>query len=208
MIFWGLGVIPGLVATVGFGVALWRAILRKPAEILLMAGALPYLATILIVETKWMRYWLPLVPIFCIVGAAFLMRGYAATRVRMDRQPWFAHSRRPIVVLQRNLFAIMTVMVVGAAFLWAVAFMNIYSQEHSRNLASDWIYANVPTSISENGQERRVVLSHESWDDSLPLGRPPDPAKGLPDRNMGLYGGSTEFGMYDDHPPADQEVQY
>src|SRR5207247_10954625 len=132
LVLWGLGVIPGLVTVVGFGAALWRVLRFKPAEILLMAGALPYMATIVIPsETKWMRYWLPLVPIFCIVGAALLMRGWAYTRTRMDRSAWLRNGRQPIVVLQRNLFPILTVMVVGGGFLWAVAFMNIYAQDHS-----------------------------------------------------------------------------
>jgi YYY domain-containing protein len=208
MVFWGLGVAPGLLAVVGFAVALWRAILRKPAEILLMAGALPYLATIRIVETQWMRYWLPLVPIFCIVGAALLVRGHARTRELMVRQPWLAGSKRAAAVLRRNAFAIFTALAVGGAFLWAVAFMNIYAQEHSRNQASDWIYDNVPTTITDNGQERKVRLSGEVWDDSLPLSRPPDPNTGKPFRDQGLYGLAVSYGMYDDHPPADQELEY
>src|SRR5947208_6096660 len=116
-----------------------------------------------------MRYWLPLMPIFCLMGAAFLMRGVAATRARSARQPWFADSKRIIVRVQRNLYPVMTVLAVGGGFLWAVSFANIYSQPHSRVQASDWIYANVPTTITENGTERKVVLSNEAWDDTLPL---------------------------------------
>ncbi|MFL5734785.1 MAG: ArnT family glycosyltransferase, partial [Chloroflexia bacterium] len=130
LVFWGLSPIPGVIVVLGFIVGLWFTIRRRPAEILLMAGALPYWATILVVETKWMRYVLPLVPIYCILGAGMLMRGAAFMQALTARTAWLRSSRRPMAVLQRNLFPVLSVVTVGAAFLWAVAFMNIYSQEH------------------------------------------------------------------------------
>ena len=144
-----------------------------------MSGAIPYFLTILVLEAKWMRYMLPLVPIFCLLGAALLMRGYAWSRRRMRTTPYLRNSQRPVVVVQRNLFPILTAFAVGGAFLWAVAFMNIYSQEHSRVQASEWFYDNVPQTLSVNGVERPTRISQESWDDQVPLGIAPHDGKPL-----------------------------
>jgi hypothetical protein len=185
MVFWGLSPLPGLITVVGFAVGIWHAIRRKPAELLLMAGALPYFATIVTLEAKWMRYMLPLVPIFCILGAAFLVRGVIWERNRrLRQQPRMVGARRPLMApVLNNVFAIMTAMAVGGAFLWAVAFMNIYSQEHSRIQASRWMFANIP-------EEAR--LSTEVWDDTLPLG-----VRGVPGKKYN----HIAYGLYDDNPP-------
>jgi hypothetical protein len=44
-----------------------------------------------------------------------------------------------------------------------ISFLGLYLQAHSRFQASEWICNNIPTSM---------ILSSESWDDSLPLGSP------------------------------------
>ena len=46
LVFWGMGVIPGLVGLAGVLLAIWLAFRRRPAEILLLAGAIPYFLTI------------------------------------------------------------------------------------------------------------------------------------------------------------------
>jgi YYY domain-containing protein len=192
MVFWGLSPIPGIVTVVGFAVGLWMALRRRPAEVLLMAGAVPYFATILTLEAKWMRYMLPLVPIFCLLGAALLVRGIAWERKRRQNSAYAAApQRRPIMSrIGGNAFAIITAMSIAGAFLWAVAFMNIYSQEHSRIQASRWIRVNIPSG---------VMLSEEIWDDRLPLD-----VKGAPPRQ---YKGHVQFNLYDDQPP-EQEFNY
>lgn len=192
MVFWGLSPIPGLVAVVGFAVGLFHALRRRPAELLLMAGALPYFATIVTLESKWMRYMLPLVPIFCLLGAALLVRGVIWERQRRENAAHAAGTRRRPVMsrIGGNAFSIITAMSIVGAFLWAVAFSNIYAQEHSRIQASRWIYANIP-----NG----AMLSKEGWDDTLPLG-----VRGAPARQ---YAGHVEFNLYDDKPP-EQEFNY
>lgn len=193
MVYWGLSPLPGFLTVVGFAVGLWRAIQRKPAEVLLMAGAIPYFYSILTLESKWMRYMLPLVPVFCILGAAFLVRGTIWARKRYAQRP--RGKRAPALTLQRALFPALTVLAVGGAFLWAVAFMNIYSQEHSRVQASEWIYDNVPPGASR---------SDEVWDDLLPLGLPP--GDGKPARNGDIYG-RVSYDIYGD-PPPEQKFEY
>jgi YYY domain-containing protein len=183
MVLWGLGPVPGLVVVVGFAVGLWRAVRGKPAEILLMSGAVPYFATILTLEAKWMRYMLPLVPIFCLLGAAMLVRGIEWQKARWPATVAPGRKGFAFLTVQRNLFKILTAVTLVAAFLWAVAFMNIYSQEHSRIQASRWIHANVPDGAK---------ISSEVWDDRMPLGVP-----GAANRSYG----EVSMGLYDDRPP-------
>ncbi|MDQ3928187.1 MAG: glycosyltransferase family 39 protein, partial [Chloroflexota bacterium] len=82
MVFWGMGLVPGVASVLGFAVAMWNALRRRPAEILLLSAGVPYFLTIATLLSKWMRYMLPLVPIFCILGAAFLVRGAIWARTR------------------------------------------------------------------------------------------------------------------------------
>lgn len=196
-VFWGISVLPGTITMIGFAVGVWRALRRKPAEILLLAGALPYFATIAPLLAKWMRYTLPLVPIFCMLGAAFLVRGaiWASRRfqLRASMQPGVAR----LVRAQRAVFPILTALAVGSAFLWAVAFMNIYSQPHSRVQASAWYYDNIPDGAR---------LTREGWDDILPVGLP-SLADGKP-RDGGARGYSiSDFNLYDYQAP-EQELAY
>ena len=183
MVVWGLSPIPGVVVVAGFVAGLWRAIQRRPAEILLMSGAIPYFATILTLEAKWMRYMLPLVPIFCLLGAAMLVRGIEWQKARWPAAIERGRKGFRFLTVQRNLFRIFTGVTIGAAFLWAVAFMNIYSEEHSRIQASRWIHQNVP-----DGSK----TSSEAWDDRLPLG-----LQGIANRNYT----EIQYQLYDDRPP-------
>ncbi len=209
LVLWGLSPLPGLIVLAGFATGAVYALRKRPAEVLLMAGALPYFASILTLETKWMRYMLPLVPILCILGAAMLVRGMLWANRRFPTsapgavgageaqgiEPASAHAQpyrattpapaRMAQAIQRNIFTIMTALALGGAFLWAVAFMNVYSQDHSRVQATNWILQNIPDG---------AVISSEGWDDALPLWQ-------------GERYGHVTFNMYDDHPP-EEEFQY
>lgn len=191
LVFWGLGIFPGLAAVTGFAVGIWNAIRRRPAEILLMSAALPYFYTIAPLQSKWMRYMLPLVPLFCILGAAFLVRGIIWARSRYTVKPEMSRRASRLVLVQRNVFPALAALSIGWAFLWAVAFMNIYSQPHAKVQASAWFYDNVPDG-ARIGQET-------GWDVAIPLSLPPANGK---DRSFGArYPQMTEIEMYEYMPP-------
>ncbi|MEA2573093.1 MAG: hypothetical protein QOH93_391, partial [Chloroflexia bacterium] len=194
MVFWGIGLVPGLMSVLGAVVAVWNALRRRPAEILLLSAAIPYFLTIVNLLSKWMRYMLPLVPIFCILGAAFLVRGVIWARRRYAAREQVAPTSRAarLLSLQRGVFPALIALSIGWAFLWAVAFMNIYSQPHSRVQASEWIHDNVP---------REATISSEHWDDAMPLSLPP---KNGQDRSG--YPKSVEFLLYNFAPP-DTELE-
>jgi YYY domain-containing protein len=193
MVYWGLSPLPGFLTVIGFAAGLWRAVRRRPAEVLLMAGAIPYFYSILTLEAKWMRYMLPLVPVFCILGAAFLVRGTIWARKRYAQRP--RGKRAPALTLQRALFPALTALAVGGAFLWAVAFMNIYTQPHSRIQASAWAFSNIPEGVT--------IAKDTTWDDQVPFDLPPSNGQ---ERSIGSkrwnMGNNTE--LYDYLPPEQE----
>ena len=145
---WGMGSLLGLVAFAGFGWAILKEIrdwrlesvnLQSPISnphIILLAWVVPFFLTTGSFYVKFMRYLQPLVPFLMIYGAAMLLNW---------RWLW---GRR---------LAIAAVLV--ATTLYALSFVNLYSQPHPWVAASEWIFDNV-----EPGS---VILS-EQWDDSLP----------------------------------------
>jgi YYY domain-containing protein len=194
MVFWGMGFVPGLMSVLGAVVAFWHALRRRPAEILLLSAGIPYFMTIAPLLSKWMRYMLPLVPIFCILGAAFLVRGAIWSRKRFAARAAEPTTKRAarLVALQRAVFPALIALSIAWAFLWAVAFMNVYSQPHSRVQASEWIHDNVP---------RESTLATEHWDYGLPLSLPPRNGQ---DRSG--YPIAFEMELYNFAPP-DQELE-
>lgn len=62
--------------------------------------------------------------------------------------------------LRRFLFTVSCLLLVAIILIWPLAFSSIYLKKHSRVVASEWIYKNIPNNS--------LILS-EYWDDPLPL---------------------------------------
>lgn len=162
---WGMGLPLGLVAYGGLGFFLWRvARQRRGEELLLLAWVGPYFLITGCFLVKFMRYMLPLLPLFLIMGASMLY----AFRDWLHRR--FPTRKAPVSALWYGL----TGLVLASSVLYSLAFVSIYSRPHSRVQASEWIYRNVPVG---------ATLALEHWDDDLPLSRTVD---GQP-RSIGEY---------------------
>jgi hypothetical protein len=163
---WGMGLVLGLVAFLGFIWAIIRASRKvyetwssrqsevqdaetatlpviEPSrfpfsrpEYVVLAWTLPYFIFTGVLTVKFMRYMQPLVPFLMLYGAAMLLS--------IPRLWW----RRVAVA-----FVLVTTL------LYALAFLNTYRQPHPWIAASNWIYQNV--------EEDSIILS-ERWDDTLP----------------------------------------
>ncbi len=161
---WGMGFLLGLVAFVGFGWAIWQGMRRleirdwrlevalhlpiSPApqppisssphlsSFILLSWTVPFFLITGAFYVKFMRYLMPLVPFLMIYGAAFLLS---------LKWKWV----RWVAVTAVLLFTT----------LYALAFVNMYSQPHPWITASQWVFANVP---------RGSLILSEQWDDSLP----------------------------------------
>jgi len=153
-------------ALVGLAGLVWQGVraLRpnNSAEKLLVSWWLPYLLLTGAFYAKFPRYLLPSVPLLCIAGAGVL----AALAV----------SLRPRVRMLGIGLATLTLLAAG---LYCVAYDRIYSVTNNRVAASDWIYQQIPPVT--NGHQ--TALTHEVWDDALPLDR----SNANPPWNPGRY---------------------
>ncbi|MGH2561779.1 MAG: DUF2298 domain-containing protein [Thermomicrobiales bacterium] len=146
---WGLGPVAGVLALLGI-VVLTRRCSRTRAlgQAVLLAWFFGYGIVIALVETKFLRYEAPLVPVLAVAAAV----AFDAVR------SWLRQRGRP-----RLAASVCAALLVGMA-LWTAAFTSIYAADNPRIAASKWIYANVPPGST---------LSAESWDDPLPMGLAP-----------------------------------
>ncbi|MGA9350878.1 MAG: DUF2298 domain-containing protein [Anaerolineae bacterium] len=183
---WGMGWPLGIVAFLGLGWVLVRTLLRraKPGELILLSWIVPYFGVTGLFLAKFMRYMVPVVPLFIVMGAGILCKMQEAGS---KRQKSGLHLASCILHLS-NLFIAVTLL--GAVF-WSLAFVSgVYGTEHTWIAASRWIYDHVPDGS---------VLALEHWDDDLPLGLPE------PGANMGVHGYQlVELPMYED----DNEQKY
>ncbi len=194
LIQWGMGPASGLVALAGL---LWAFRLafrrRRPAEILLLAGMIPYFLTIVNLEAKWLRYMLPLVPYMCVLAGGLLVSGLHWSAAAVPRLQALRAQHRPALLrlaMRRWVFPLVTAVSVVGSLLWAIAFMNIYTQDESRVQASRWMDTHLPANAS---------YGHETWDDELPFGVP-----GAPSVSSCPGPHCISMGLYDDRPSPDE----
>ncbi|MCR4405353.1 MAG: DUF2298 domain-containing protein [Anaerolineae bacterium] len=172
---WGMGLPLGLVAFLGLAWVLVRALLRRAqaGELILLSWIAPYFGITGLFLAKFMRYMVPVVPLFTLMGAGLLGQvGKSASR---------QVGKLPIRRLADSLIAV----TLGGAVLWSLAFVNgVYGTEHTWITASRWIYENVPDGS---------VLAVEHWDDHLPL------SLAEPGANMGAHDyRHVELPMYEE----------
>ncbi len=149
---WGMGWPLGLTAFVGFGWYVLRNF-RRPrwGEMVLLAWAVPYFAITGSFMVKFMRYMLPLLPFFSLMGAALLWEWRQRAQHIQPIGRWRLRSAWLVNVL------IAVILLVTLAY--ALAFVSIYVRTHTWIAASRWIYENVSPG---------ATIAVEHWDDSLP----------------------------------------
>jgi len=140
MVVWGMGLPLGLTAWAGVAFACWEMMRhRRPTHLL------PAFWIILVFLhqgtqfVKSIRYFLPIYPFLAMMAAYLLNR----IRARWGRWHWALTA--PVVV---------------GTFLWAFAFIQIYTRPVTRIAASRWMFEHIPPGS---------VIANEHWDDPLPL---------------------------------------
>ena len=182
MILWGLGWPLGFLTIGGFVYSLWQIVLRmkklnplanQPFSHFLILFWIIWLFVYQGIQfAKPMRYFYPIYPFLVILAAKFFYQAINLLKRKF-----------------KNKMAIWLYGYIAVLLIWPLSFMAIYGRSHSRVMASEWIYQNIPPGS---------VISCEYWDDCLPLA-----VKGQSSR---LYQRET-FHLYDlDTPQKWQKI--
>ncbi|HYM15571.1 MAG TPA: DUF2298 domain-containing protein [Dehalococcoidia bacterium] len=161
MVSWGMGPAFGITAWAGVvfaAVYAWRR--RAGVWLVPLAWVGGYFGFMGAQFSLYMRYFLPLYPMFAVLAAFLLTRvwSWAASEGMRSWTGWPTRLRAAGPTFGAAL-RIGAAAVVVMTLLWGLAFYNIYRSPISRASASKWIYENVPAGS---------VIGHESWDDSVP----------------------------------------
>ncbi len=145
---WGLGPILFSLTVAGLVLLVTRLKTfpnQKRAEIFIL---LTFLTVYFLIVGKfavgWMRYMLPLYPMFAIF-AGFCIQ---VVFLKVD-------TTKKIIVRSLIKTLILTLIII-----WPLSFFTIYTHPNSRVAATNWINANVPSNSK---------ITSEVWDDRLPL---------------------------------------
>lgn len=164
---WGFGPVAGILALSGVAVLAWRCWRAQSlGQAILLSWFFGYGIVISVVETKFLRYEAPLIPVLAITAAVAFEAIWR----------WLRARRRP-----RLAGGVGAALLIGMA-LWTASYTSIFAVDHPRIAASKWIYANIPPGST---------VSAESWDDPLPMGLSPGLTAGdfqLTTRWFDMYG--------------------
>ncbi len=145
LVRWGMGPVGGLLGVVGIGALTWRAWRhRGAAELMTLGWILIFLATLLLPQTKFLRYVAPMVPALAVAG------GYLLSRLLNVRLTWFGRSAK---------LTVSAAAMAGLVF-WVSATSSVYAHDNTRISATQWIYSNVPPGSA---------ITTEVWDRGVPL---------------------------------------
>jgi hypothetical protein len=131
--YWGLGPLISTLSVLGIFL-LFKNRKKYQFAFYSLLAALYYFLLIGYSAAKFMRYMLPIYPFLAI------MAGYALVKLIRN------NTVRALILI--------------ACFIWTALFLNIYTHQHTRIAATNWINQNIPAG---------ATLAVEHWDDVLPL---------------------------------------
>ena len=182
LVDWGMGIPLGVVAWAGLLFAAYRLLVKKEERHLLIVAWVAFFFWYQGGQfAKTMRYFLPIVPLLCLLGAHLMLKMIAAARWRGERIGVAATAARR---LARYGAVALIALVVVSTLAYAVAFTSIYTRPLTRIAATEWIFANIP---------RGTAIKNEHWDDPLPLR--------WQGRDAGWYNGGDLLPLYDEDTP-------
>ena len=189
---WGMGWPLGLLALAGTLWVIGKAVQGKaqPGEWIALSWIVLYFVPTGLFLAKFMRYMVPVVPLFTLFGAGLvvaLWRYQAGERQLAKESPskqmWArsemadcetragdpaSHPRDPestlLQKLPKGLAIALAVVALSGAIIWSLAFVTgVYGTEHTWVTFARWTYAHVPDGS---------CIAYEHWDDRMPTDIP------------------------------------
>lgn len=145
--FWGLGPAISMIAL--FGIINLSLVFKKMPQAkkveisIIMVFFILYFVTVSKFAVGWMRYMLPVYPIFAMLSGIFLSRTY-----------------QRIKNLKLSLFILSFTILIFIILVWPISFMSIYTKTNTRIESTNWVNKTIPAGSS---------LTHELWDDTVPM---------------------------------------
>lgn len=150
LIFWGMGTVLGILAVISFFYTAIAIRLKiKPLKKIfknLDTGQISVMLMLLLIAVTFVyqgiqtaptiRYFHPVYPLLAVTSAIFFVR------------------------IAKNLHSILILLLLATILAWPVGFLSVYRRNHSRVIASEWIYNHLP---------KGSTIGVEHWDDGLPL---------------------------------------
>jgi len=124
LLWFGMGPPLLLAGLLGAG---WALLRRRPADVLILAFLGLYLGTIGTGFMKFIRYAIPLIPLFCLLGARLFVELQERCRGRA-----------------RGAVRALAAAVLASSLLLTLAYLNIYRGGDPRVRASRWIHETIP----------------------------------------------------------------
>ena len=143
LLFFGMGFALEAVSIIGIFYSIRK---KEKGDKLLLSFMLPFFLIVGSWSVKTIRYILPLIPFLVIIGARFLIAFHSK------------NTNNFIKFISKLVIAI----VILSAFIYSLAYINIYSSPDTRIQASDWIYENV--------KPGSVILLDNQYHYTVPLG--------------------------------------
>jgi 4-amino-4-deoxy-L-arabinose transferase-like glycosyltransferase len=168
--FWGLGPFLGTLAFAGAAYFTYLFFKKNGSshfhqKLILLTFFLAYTLTVGNFAVGFMRYMLPIYPLFAL---------FAALLADKLNQTFSAKIKNKFIL--NTLYLILYTLLL----IWPLSFMQTYNRPNTRIQASNWIYRNIP-------QDKILAIEH--WDDQLPVGKPIT----YPTQVLKLYDPDTEY---------------
>jgi YYY domain-containing protein len=180
LVRWGMGPALGIAALAGLAILLVRIVTSRSWPSWWVLGIAGWvLFHIVFFGTglaKVQRYLLPAYPLLVLLGAATLV-GMVRWAHAGGRLPLPGTWRLGFPRWIHPGYLLPVIAVIGTVF-HAVAFTTVFTREHTRTAASEWIFANVPAGST---------IATEYWDFGLPVWLPGEDASQYPTLALDLY---------------------
>jgi hypothetical protein len=119
LLFWGMGPVLEAVVLLGFVYSIRK---RRTEDILLISWVGIYFLLVGLLQLRFDRYMLPIIPPLCILGS----------RMMTDFKEKSKNTANAIIAIT-----------VCSSLIYVLAYLNIYSNPSTRMLASEWITENI-----------------------------------------------------------------
>lgn len=157
LVLYTMGIPFGLIAVFAFlyyiisvGKKLLKFKFEEKEILLVLSWMLPYFLIVGNSFAKFNRYMLPFTPFLALLTAKFLYDLF-------------------LIFKEKKWVILLSIIVIGGAVFYGIAFMNVYINSHTWIQASKWIYKNISNVLPNTIPPKRTTILNEMWGDDLPV---------------------------------------